>query len=78
MSTSSLATIRMDSSLRNKVADTLVPSSKIKVVIFTAPTEFDIIQDMLYVLLVAGNKVVTLVRPKKHSIHPSGMRTNPC
>lgn len=30
-------------------------------------------QDLLYVLLVAEGHIVTLLRPKKHSIHPSGM-----
>ena len=29
-------------------------------------------QDILYVVLVAQGRVITLVRPKKHSIHPSG------
>ncbi len=28
---------------------------------------------MLYVILVAQGRVITLVRPRKHSIHPSGM-----
>lgn len=30
------------------------------------------LQDILYVLLVARGSVITLVRPKKHSVHPSG------
>lgn len=29
-------------------------------------------QDTLYIILVAQGRVVTLVRPKKHSIHPTG------
>lgn len=28
---------------------------------------------MLYVILIANNRIVTLIRPKKHSIHPAGM-----
>ncbi len=31
-------------------------------------------QEMLYVILIAQGRVITLVRPRKHSIHPSGMR----
>ena len=27
---------------------------------------------MLYIILIANNRVVTLIRPKKHSIHPAG------
>jgi hypothetical protein len=29
-------------------------------------------QDTLYIILVARGQVITLVRPKKHSIHPAG------
>ena len=29
-------------------------------------------KDILYVMLVARGRVVTLVRPKKHSVHPAG------
>ena len=28
---------------------------------------------MLYVILIANNRIVTLIRPKKHSIHPAGI-----
>lgn len=28
---------------------------------------------MLYIVLIAAGRVITLVRPKKHSIHPSGI-----
>ena len=31
------------------------------------------VQDMLYIVLIAAGRAVTLVRPKKHSIHPSGI-----
>lgn len=30
-------------------------------------------QDILYVLLIARGRVITLVRPKKHSVHPSDL-----
>ncbi|EKM56680.1 uncharacterized protein PHACADRAFT_91851, partial [Phanerochaete carnosa HHB-10118-sp] len=59
MSTSSLHCLKLDPALRKRIADTLVPTSKIK--------------DILYVVLVAQGRVVTLVRPKKHSIHPSDL-----
>ncbi|RDX42616.1 DUF254-domain-containing protein [Lentinus brumalis] len=59
MSTSSLHCLKLDPALRKAVADILVPASKIK--------------EMLYVILVAQGRVITLVRPRKHSIHPSGM-----
>lgn len=36
-------------------------------------------QDLLYVLLIAGGHIVTLLRPRKHAIHPSGERPlKPC
>ncbi|KAH8104565.1 trafficking protein Mon1-domain-containing protein [Cristinia sonorae] len=57
MSTSSLSCLRIDPNLRKAVADVLVPTSKIK--------------DVLYMILLAQGRVITLVRPKKHSIHPS-------
>jgi len=59
MTTASLSTLRLDSSLRNRAADVLVPNSKIK--------------DILYVVLLADDKVITLGRPKKHSIHPADL-----
>lgn len=59
MSTSSLQCLKLDPGLRKRIADTLVPTSKIK--------------DILYVVLVAQGRVITLVRPKKHSIHPSDL-----
>ncbi|KAI8971160.1 trafficking protein Mon1-domain-containing protein [Trametes punicea] len=59
MSTSSLHCLRLDPVLRKSVADVLVPTSKIK--------------EMLYVILVAQGRIVTLVRPRKHSIHPSDL-----
>ncbi|GJE86335.1 trafficking protein Mon1-domain-containing protein [Phanerochaete sordida] len=59
MSTSSLQCLKLDPGLRKRIADTLVPTSKIK--------------NILYVVLVAQGRVITLVRPKKHSIHPSDL-----
>ncbi|KIJ62584.1 hypothetical protein HYDPIDRAFT_176402 [Hydnomerulius pinastri MD-312] len=57
MATSSLHCLQLDPSLRSRVADALVPITKMK--------------DTLYIILLAQGQVVTLVRPKKHSIHPS-------
>ncbi|KAI0074029.1 DUF254-domain-containing protein [Panus rudis PR-1116 ss-1] len=59
MATSSLYCLKLEPNLRKNVADVLVPTAKIK--------------DILYVILVAQGRVVTLVRPKKHSIHPSDL-----
>ncbi|PCH40110.1 hypothetical protein WOLCODRAFT_23849 [Wolfiporia cocos MD-104 SS10] len=59
MSTSSLHCLKVEPMLRKSIADALVPTSKIK--------------DILYVILVAEERVITLVRPKKHSIHPSDL-----
>ncbi|KAF8630953.1 hypothetical protein AX17_005309 [Amanita inopinata Kibby_2008] len=57
MSTSSLHCLKLEPTLRKRVAEVLVPHSKIK--------------DILYVILVACGQVITLIRPKKHSIHPA-------
>ncbi|KAL4069883.1 vacuolar fusion protein MON1 [Scleroderma yunnanense] len=54
---SSLHCLQLDPSLRARVAEALVPITKMK--------------DTLYIILVARGQVVTLVRPKKHSIHPA-------
>nr|AHC00625.1 sand family protein [Ganoderma lucidum] len=59
MGTSSLHCLKLDPLLRKSVANILVPTSKIK--------------DMLYVILIAQGRVITLVRPRKHSIHPSDL-----
>ncbi|KDQ62528.1 hypothetical protein JAAARDRAFT_189835 [Jaapia argillacea MUCL 33604] len=59
LSMSSLHCLRLDPTLRSKTAEALVPHSKMK--------------DILYVILVASGHVVTLVRPKKHSIHPADL-----
>ncbi|KAG9315754.1 trafficking protein Mon1-domain-containing protein [Chiua virens] len=57
MATSSLHCLQLDPSLRSRVADALVPMTKMK--------------DTLYIILVAHGRVITLVRPRKHSIHPT-------
>lgn len=57
MATSSLNCLQLDQSLRARIAEALVPTSKMK--------------DTLYIILVARGQVITLVRPKKHSIHPA-------
>ncbi|TFK52478.1 DUF254-domain-containing protein [Heliocybe sulcata] len=59
LSTSSLQCLKLDTGLRARLADALVPSAKTK--------------DVLYVILVANGQAVTLVRPKKHSIHPADL-----
>ncbi|TFK40673.1 trafficking protein Mon1-domain-containing protein [Crucibulum laeve] len=57
MSTSSLNCLKIDPNLRKRIAEIMVPPSKMK--------------DILYVVLIAQDRVVTLIRPKKHSIHPA-------
>ncbi|KAJ6475067.1 trafficking protein Mon1-domain-containing protein [Mycena vitilis] len=57
MATSSLHCLRLEASIRKRAAEALVPPSKMK--------------DILYVVLVARGRVITLVRPRKHSIHPA-------
>ena len=75
MSTSSLRCLKLDPTTRKRAAEALVPTSKMKVSsreIFVSFSSFDFQQDVLYIILVARGSVITLVRPKKHSIHPSG------
>ncbi|PFH53895.1 hypothetical protein AMATHDRAFT_186512 [Amanita thiersii Skay4041] len=57
MTLTSLHCLRLRPSLRKRIADALVPQSKAK--------------DILYIMLVAWGQVVTLIRPRKHSIHPA-------
>ncbi|KAH7908830.1 DUF254-domain-containing protein [Hygrophoropsis aurantiaca] len=59
IATASLHCLQMDPNLRARAADSLVPMTKIK--------------DILYIILVAQGRVITLVRPKKHSIHPADL-----
>ncbi|KAL5501280.1 MON1 [Sanghuangporus vaninii] len=58
MSTASLLCLPMDPSLRRKIGDALVPSKT---------------KDILYVMLIARGRVITLVRPRKHSVHPADL-----
>ncbi|ORY27778.1 trafficking protein Mon1-domain-containing protein [Naematelia encephala] len=57
--TSTLQPLRMPPALRDTAAAALMPPARFK--------------DLLYVLLVAGGHIVTLLRPRKHSIHPSDL-----
>ncbi|KAI0061695.1 DUF254-domain-containing protein [Artomyces pyxidatus] len=59
MSTSSLHCLKLDPTVRTRAANALVPTNKMK--------------DLLYIILVARGRVITLVRPKKHSIHPADL-----
>ncbi|TFY66718.1 hypothetical protein EVG20_g4361 [Dentipellis fragilis] len=59
ISTSSLHCLKLEPALRTRAANALVPSAKIK--------------DVLYIILVAQGRVITLVRPRKHSIHPADL-----
>lgn len=61
--TSTLQPLRMAPALRDAAAGALMPPAKFK--------------DLLYVLLIAGGHIVTLLRPRKHSIHPSGQSPFP-
>ncbi|KAH7106907.1 DUF254-domain-containing protein [Auriculariales sp. MPI-PUGE-AT-0066] len=61
ITTASLGALRIDPVLRTKIADTLVPSSSAK------------IKDLLYVILMAKSRIITLARPRKHSIHPGDL-----
>ncbi|KAF8526160.1 vacuolar fusion protein MON1 [Gautieria morchelliformis] len=59
---SALSSLRIDSSLRNRAGDALVPSSK-------SGGRLDI----LYTLLISSDSVITIVRPRKHSVHPTDL-----
>ena len=61
--TSSLNTLRLDSGLRLRVADALVPPPNMKTRL----------KDILYAIVFVDDKVVTIARPKKHTVHPADM-----
>lgn len=61
--TSSLSTLRLEHILRLRVADALVPPPSMK----------SRLKDILYALVVVDEKVVTIARPKKHTVHPADM-----
>lgn len=68
--TSTLQPLRLPPALRDEAAAALMPPSRFKV---RPRADFADGQDLLYVLLVAGNNIITLLRPRKHSIHPSDL-----
>ncbi|WVN88683.1 uncharacterized protein L203_103896 [Cryptococcus depauperatus CBS 7841] len=55
--TSALQPLKMPSTIRNLAAAALMPPSKVK--------------SLLYILMVAEGHIITLLRPRKHTIHPS-------
>ncbi|KAJ4489371.1 trafficking protein Mon1-domain-containing protein [Lentinula edodes] len=58
ISMSALRCLRLDPFLRNKLAQALVPSGKVT-------------KDILYIILVTQGEIITIVRPRKHSVHPA-------
>ena len=75
MSMSALHCLKMEPVLRKRIAETLVPNPKMKVSTIYKRNMTSVSKqkkDMLYIILIANNRVVTLIRPKKHSIHPAG------
>jgi vacuolar fusion protein MON1 len=59
--TSSLNTLRLESNLRIRVADALVPPTSMK----------SKLKDILYAMVVVDERVVTIARPRKHTVHPT-------
>ncbi|WWC87062.1 uncharacterized protein L201_001947 [Kwoniella dendrophila CBS 6074] len=57
--TATLQPLRMNPATRDTAGAALMPPNKFK--------------DLLYVLLVANGRIVTLLRPKKHAVHPSDL-----
>ncbi|BEJ00744.1 hypothetical protein CcaverHIS631_0506010 [Cutaneotrichosporon cavernicola] len=57
--TTTLQPLRMPPALRESAGNTLTPPAKFK--------------DLLYVLLIAGGRIVTLLRPRRHAVHPADM-----
>lgn len=71
--TSTLQPLRIAPAVRDTAAAALMPPSRFNVsVLSDRPVQALTFQDLLYVLLIAGGHIVTLLRPRKHSIHPSG------
>jgi len=76
MTLSALHCLKVEPFLRKRIAESLIPSSKLKANV-SFQRGFHVVanlmmQDLLYVILIARNRVVTLIRPRKHSIHPAG------
>ena len=63
--TSSLNTLRLESSLRIRVADALVPPPNMK----------SKLKEILYAMVVVNERVVTIARPRKHTVHPTDIHT---
>ncbi|KLO16737.1 DUF254-domain-containing protein [Schizopora paradoxa] len=59
ISTSSLHCLPLDATLRRKAGEILVPNSKMK--------------EVLYVMLISRGRVLTIVRPRKRSVHPADL-----
>ncbi|KAK6903907.1 vacuolar fusion protein MON1 [Kwoniella mangroviensis CBS 8886] len=57
--TSTLQPLRMNPATRDMAGAALMPPSKFN--------------DLLYVLLIADGRIVTLLRPRKHAVHPSDL-----
>ncbi|KAH8921928.1 DUF254-domain-containing protein [Atractiella rhizophila] len=55
----SLTVFKIDSQTRSEVGKALLPEKKLK--------------DLLYLLILANGKILTLVRPRKHSVHPTDL-----
>ncbi|GAA5872112.1 hypothetical protein JCM16303_000983 [Sporobolomyces ruberrimus] len=60
--TSSMEVYRLDPNVRSEIAKALDPGREVTKQL-----------DLLYVLLLARGRLVTLLRPKKHSIHPTDL-----
>jgi len=71
---SSLSSLRLDSNLRSRLGDGLVPKAGALVCQYYRYTKpmLMLLQDILYAILVYGDSIITIVRPKRHSVHPSG------
>ncbi|GAA5926652.1 guanine nucleotide exchange factor MON1 [Sporobolomyces koalae] len=62
MLTSSIEVYRLDPNVRNEISKVLDPGREVTKKL-----------DLLYVLLLARGRLVTLLRPRKHSIHPTDL-----
>lgn len=74
-----LQCLRVSKTLRDQVGNALAEGrvkvgqmAMIKRMVFSYSIIICCIQDLLYAMIVSNGKLVTLLRPKKHSLHPSG------
>ena len=75
ISMSSLLCLPLEAGLRRKIGSILVPAKmKVSEIGLSSPESclIYIFKDILYILLIVDGRVVTIVRPKKHSVHPAG------